>query len=304
MRTMIDLTELAEQLPARRVGEVLRRVRWNAGLSRAEVAMATDDRMPIRLLGALERGRRRPTRGQIELLDQLYGANLADLAAHLGTARVGPAIDLSAGVIELGSHRVALLTNDSGHVLSQFVELVSAIRGTHPTELSFRVEDLNVLGTSLGRSRRSIKGDLRSLLRGELVIGTPPEAHADAEPEAQANTAIEAHADEAHAATQLAPLEFREPRTAPGDPRSINPLRLVELDAVRDAIYAPASLRDRLATKHTRTDRDRALRVRQRELLGELGYARWSSMLIAIARAEAAVPTHDTERMLALPAGT
>jgi hypothetical protein len=74
---------------------------------------------------------------------------------------------------------------------------------------------------------------------------------------------------------------------------TIDRLRLVELEAVRDAMFAPPSMRDRLLTRSTRADRDRALRVRQRELLGGLGFSTWSSMLIAIARAEAVVPDRD-----------
>jgi hypothetical protein len=297
MQTTTDLNELADHLPAKRLGEVLRRARWSAGLSCAEVATATTDLMPIKLLGAIERGRRRPTAAQLDLLDSIYDA---DFTTKLGTARVVPVLDLGTGLLELGTHRVHLLTTDSRQVLSQYVDLISLVRGTRTGDLRFRIEDVEVLGTSLGRSRRSIQADLRALLRGDIALTDTVEVSGDSNA-----ASIEAHpaeaSDDAHEA-QLVPLEIPA-ADGPRPHASLDRVRLVELDAVRDALYAAPSLRDRLVTKSTRTDRQQALRTRQRELLGELGFTTWSSMLIAIARAEASVPSRDPEKFLALNPG-
>src|SRR5262245_55186657 len=127
MPTTTDLTALAELTPARRLGEVLRGARWGAGLSRAEVAAATGDLVGVRLLSAVERGRRRPSRAQLELLDELYGV---DLSRRLGPTRVVPVIDLDARLLELGLHRIELTATDDTHVLDRYLHLLASIRGT------------------------------------------------------------------------------------------------------------------------------------------------------------------------------
>lgn len=150
-------------VPPRRLGTILSRARADRGLTLAEVADLTGGKYTHSTVSSIERGTRRLSDDELSELSELYGIKTTSLIP----SRSQLIVDVNEGEMAVNSSRVQF--SDRSEVLSQYLSMVYAMRHIEPgSQVPLRIEDLEVLGTSLRIGHSDLKADLESLMSGSV----------------------------------------------------------------------------------------------------------------------------------------
>jgi hypothetical protein len=156
--------EQAGLIPPRRLGALLSGARAATGTTLAEMAEASDGWFTLSALASIERGTTPVFGPDLERVVELYGVEVDSLIP----SRSKLVVDLDEGrmwVSQTG-HK-ARLHHRSTHddVLSRYLSMVYCMRDIDPgTHITLRVEDLDVLGASLGTGVDRLVADLEALM--------------------------------------------------------------------------------------------------------------------------------------------
>ena len=153
-----------ELVPTARLGRVLEAARGRRGLNLERVAAKTDHHFSPQALSAIEGGRLRLERDELEMLSEVYGVGTGELIPGRGEL----IIDLEGGTLAAGVHQRRLTEDaatDSDEVLVQYLSLVYAMREIEPGRpVPLRDLDLSVLSEALLESPGSLERRLKVLM--------------------------------------------------------------------------------------------------------------------------------------------
>jgi hypothetical protein len=156
--------EHAGLAPPRRLGSLLCRVRHEAGVSLEDLAGRSDDRWSVATLESVERGAFEFDDHQLAEVATLYGVDVASMVPP----RSQLIVDLDEGILRVDGRRSATEVGDGAdrhEVLARYLALVYSMRQVQPgTEITLRVDDLDVLGKCLRVGRPTLIADLESLM--------------------------------------------------------------------------------------------------------------------------------------------
>jgi len=127
------------------------------------VAEQTNHHFSPQALAAIEDGRLRLEREELEMLSEIYRVRSGELIPDRGEL----VIDLESGTLAAGVHqrRLSGTVTDPDEVLVQYLSLVYAMREVEPGEpVPLRELDLDVLATALEDSASSLEGQLTALM--------------------------------------------------------------------------------------------------------------------------------------------
>jgi transcriptional regulator with XRE-family HTH domain len=159
-----DPWEQAGLIPPRRLGTLLSRARAATGTTLAEMATISEGWFTMSALASIERGTTPVFGPDLHRIVELYGVE----ADSLIPTRSKLVVDLDEGRMWV-SHtpHKARLDRRAAHndVLSRYLSMVYCMRDIDPgTHITLRVEDLDVLGESLGTGVSRIVDDLEHLM--------------------------------------------------------------------------------------------------------------------------------------------
>jgi transcriptional regulator with XRE-family HTH domain len=152
---------------ARLIGDRLRRVRRQQGLSLADVQARSDGRWKAVVVGAYERGDRSASIARLEELARFYGVPVADLFPARATRPVGAPPDPDRVVLDL--QRLAIEGDPEIRAVARFARGVLRQRGDHNGRvLSLRAHDLDTVALAVGSDPRRLRARLHDhgVLRG------------------------------------------------------------------------------------------------------------------------------------------
>jgi transcriptional regulator with XRE-family HTH domain len=155
--------EHAGLAPPRRLGTLLAQAREASGTTLDELA-ASSTEWSVARLEAVERGGVEFDDSQLAGVASLYGVDVATIVPP----RSKLVVDLDEGILRVDGRRSATEVGDGAdrhEVLARYLALVYSMRQVQPgTELTLRVDDLDVLGTCLRVGRPTLLADLESLM--------------------------------------------------------------------------------------------------------------------------------------------
>lgn len=132
----------------RRLGEQLRKVRRQKGLSLLDVEAASSKEFKASVLGAYERGERAITAGRLARLAEIYRVPLVGLLPEAGEHR--EAGDALADGLALDLRRLREVDSSEGRALLAYVRTLQELRGDWGTEvISIRGSDLRAIASVL-----------------------------------------------------------------------------------------------------------------------------------------------------------
>jgi transcriptional regulator with XRE-family HTH domain len=138
---------MAEQVN-RRVGEHLRRLRKQKGLSLLDVEVTSDKEFKASVLGAYERGERAVSATRLARLAELYRLPLQAMLPPDGTTTPG-----TTPGIALDVERLEQVKSAEGQTVARFVRMVQSQRSDWTERVvRIRTEDLRALACAVGRS--------------------------------------------------------------------------------------------------------------------------------------------------------
>ncbi|MEZ5320559.1 MAG: helix-turn-helix transcriptional regulator [Microthrixaceae bacterium] len=161
-------------LPPRRLGALLSAARTSRGLTLEEVADRAHGEFSLSALASIERGTTAVDDGEAARLAGAYGVGTASLVP----ARSHLVVDLEEGLLGVDERRVELHGDDGregpigpDELLGRYATLVYSMREATPgTPVTWRLDDLAVLGTVLHLDPDRVGADL-----DRLVAGTAPQ---------------------------------------------------------------------------------------------------------------------------------
>jgi hypothetical protein len=155
--------EHAGLAPPRRLGMLLAQARLESGATLEELA-ASSTEWSVARLEAVERGGLEVDDGQLAGVARLYGVDVATIVPP----RSKLVVDLDEGILRVDGRRSATEVGDGAdrhEVLARYLALVYSMRQVQPgSEITLRVDDLDVLGTCLRVGRQTLIADLESLM--------------------------------------------------------------------------------------------------------------------------------------------
>jgi transcriptional regulator with XRE-family HTH domain len=149
------------------IGDRLRRVRRQQGLSLADVQERSGGRWKAVVVGAYERGDRSASIARLEELARFYDVPVADLFPDPAIAAARP----DAGRTVLDLHRLADDGDPEIRAVARFARGVLRKRGDHNGRvLSLRESDLDTVALAVGSDPRRLRRRLRDhgVLRGSV----------------------------------------------------------------------------------------------------------------------------------------
>lgn len=153
-----------ELVPTARLGRVLETARAARGLDLERVAARTDHHFSPQALSAIEGGRLRLERLELEMLADVYGVRSGELIPGRGEL----VIDLEGGTLAAGVHQTRLTdgaATEPEEVLVQYLSLVYTMRDIEPgRSIPLRDLDLEVLSQALADSPDGLHGRLTALM--------------------------------------------------------------------------------------------------------------------------------------------
>jgi hypothetical protein len=155
--------EHAGLAPPRRLGSLLAEARLASGATIEQLAESSTEWSATRL-EAIERGAVEFDDRQLASVADLYGVDVATIVPP----RSRLVVDLDEGILRVDGRRSATEVGegaDRHEVLARYLALVYSMRQVQPgTEITLRVDDLDVLGTCLRVGRQTLVADLESLM--------------------------------------------------------------------------------------------------------------------------------------------
>jgi hypothetical protein len=155
--------EHAGLAPPRRLGSLLATSRLASGATLEQLA-ASSTEWTVTRLEAVERGGVEFDDRQLASVAELYGVDVATIVPP----RSRLVVDLDEGILRVDGRRSATEVGegaDRHEVLARYLALVYSMRQVQPgTEITLRVDDLDVLGTCLRVGRQTLVADLESLM--------------------------------------------------------------------------------------------------------------------------------------------
>jgi hypothetical protein len=156
--------EFAGLAPPRRLGALLGEVRTASGASLDELATRSSGTWTAEQLASAELGGVELDDARLQQVADLYGVDVADIVP----ARSRLVVDLDEGILRMDGRRTATEIGDGAdrhEVLARYLALVYSMRRVPPgTEITLRVDDLDVLGKCLRVGQRALVADLDSLM--------------------------------------------------------------------------------------------------------------------------------------------
>lgn len=153
-----------ELVPTVRLGRVLQVARGERGLDLARAAERTNHHFSPQALSAIEAGRLRLERDELEMLSEIYGVRSGELIPDRGEL----VIDLESRTLAAGVHHRDLgqdLATDPEDVLVQYLSLVYTMRGIEPGRpVPLRDLDLEVLAEALEDDPGNLRTRLEQLM--------------------------------------------------------------------------------------------------------------------------------------------
>lgn len=150
---------------AARVGERLRSIRLQKGLSLHEVEDASGKEFKASVLGAYERGERSISVPRLQRLAHFYGVPADRLLPQ--AERVieldAPPPSLEGGIC-IDLVRLEQLDEPETHVLGRYVKVIQMARGDYNGRvLTVRGDDVRILAAAIGASAEELAGKLDTL---------------------------------------------------------------------------------------------------------------------------------------------
>jgi hypothetical protein len=156
--------EFAGLAPPRRLGALLGEMRAASGTSIDELAARSGDVWTVEGLEAAERGGVEFDDARLQQVAELYGVDIADIVPP----RSRLVVDLDEGILRMDGRRTATEIGDGAdrhEVLARYLALVYSMRRVPPgSEITLRVDDLDVLGRCLRVGQHTLMADLESLM--------------------------------------------------------------------------------------------------------------------------------------------
>ncbi len=150
---------------AQAVGERLRHVRFQKGLSLHDVEVSSKEEFKASVLGAYERGERAITVPRLQRLSRFYGVPVDHLLPRLADEPSTEA-GAQAGIGKVRIDLVALVdaAGPESTVLQRYVNMVQMQRGDFNGKiLTIRSDDLRALASVLEQSPEALVGRLEAL---------------------------------------------------------------------------------------------------------------------------------------------
>ena len=160
-----DAPARASADPRRALGERLRRIRRQQGLTLAEVEQTSGGVWKAVVVGAYERGDRAVSIDRLAALAEFYGVPISQLLPPGGVPGAGwePDDRIVLDLVALEADR-----SPAGAAIARFVRRIQELRGDHNGQvLTMRGHDLDNLAAMGGIERRRLIAELR--VRGILV---------------------------------------------------------------------------------------------------------------------------------------
>ena len=161
---LVDGERDLELVPTARLGRVLEAARSQRGLDLQRVAAKIDHHFSPQALSAIEAGRLRLERGELEMLSDVYGVRSGQLIPGRGEL----VIDLDGGSLAAGVHQRRLAegsTTGPEEVLVQYLSLVYTMRGIEVgSSIPLRDLDLDVLAEALSDDADNLRNRLQILM--------------------------------------------------------------------------------------------------------------------------------------------
>jgi transcriptional regulator with XRE-family HTH domain len=159
-----DPWEQAGLIPPRRLGSLLSASRAAKGLTLADMALQSNGEFSLSALASIERGTTPVFGPDLERVVELYGLE----ADSFIPTRSKLVVDMDEGRMWVSEtrHRAKVGRQATrSEVLARYLSMVYCMRGIDPgTRVTLRVEDLDVLGASLGTGVGRIVSDLEALM--------------------------------------------------------------------------------------------------------------------------------------------
>jgi transcriptional regulator with XRE-family HTH domain len=146
--TMTDITEEMTPAYARQVGERLRNIRRQQGLSLQAVEEQSEREFKASVLGAYERGERIISVLRLQRLARLYGVPVDQLLPKMspepdyGTESRAPAGGPGGGPITIDLSRLERLDAPEREVLRRYIGMIQIQRGEHA--MRNRIDELGI----------------------------------------------------------------------------------------------------------------------------------------------------------------
>ena len=167
--TMTDMTEEMTPAYARHVGERLRNIRRQQGLSLQAVEEQSDREFKASVLGAYERGERIISVLRLQRLARLYGVPVDQLLPRMtpepefGTDGRAPAAP-GGGPITIDLSRLERLDAPEREVLRRYIGMIQIQRGDFNGRLiTIRAEDVRALARVFERDEQAMRSRIDEL---------------------------------------------------------------------------------------------------------------------------------------------
>lgn len=152
----------------RRLGERLRSIRRQQGMSLADVEQASGGEWKAVVVGAYERGDRAITIERLHRLAAFYRVPLADLLPS-GSAASDRGADVMPIVLDITALEDTGPRNEVVLAVRRFAARIQRIRGDHNGRiLTLRSSDLHVLGLAFGLEANDVRAELED--HGVLLV--------------------------------------------------------------------------------------------------------------------------------------
>jgi len=155
--------ERASLIPPRRLGALLSDARVRDGSTLEELAARSNGAFSLSALSSIERGSRGVSDDEARRLAAIYRLESSSMVPE----RSKLVVDLDEGLISIDDHRqrIGRTTLARDEVLARYLTMVYSMRHLEPgAPLTFRVDDLDVLGRALRVGSRTLEADLEALI--------------------------------------------------------------------------------------------------------------------------------------------
>lgn len=142
---------------AQSLGERLRNVRTQKGISLHEVEQASNQEFKASVLGAYERGERSISVPRLERLARFYGVPVDHLLPRSSGDHPGTAVPAGPAKVRIDLMRLGEVDSPESAVLQRYVSMVQAQRGDFNGRiLTIRGDDLRALASVLEQSPEAL----------------------------------------------------------------------------------------------------------------------------------------------------